>query len=209
MIDFWYDFSSPFAYLAAVRAAEVAARAGAELRWRPMLLGGLFRQLGTPLVPLREMSAAKQAYVAADLHASASYWGVPFRFSSHFPIRSVTALRLALLAGDRIAELSVALFHALWAEDRDISDERELARLLATLGFDSGLLAAAQGAEAKTALARETAAAEAEGVFGAPTCVVKRDGARHLFWGQDRLEMAGRAAAGWDPPGPLGAPAGR
>src|SRR6185295_11702939 len=98
--------------------------------WRPMLLGAVFKQVGSPDVPLFAQPQAKQRYLSADLKHWASHWGVPLKWPSRFPVKTVTALRLALLAGDRIAPLSHALFHAYWALDEDISDEATLGRYL-------------------------------------------------------------------------------
>lgn len=199
-LHFWYDFSSPFSYLAATQIEGVAARAGARLVWQPMLLGALFKEVGSPNVPLLDMPASKRAYVYRDLDHWAAYWGVPFRFASRFPTRTVTALRLALLAGDRIAELSLALFRALWVEDRDIDDPATLADILRRHGFDpEHLLARTQEPAIKQALAEQTARAVHAGVFGAPTTIVAHERGDLLFWGQDRLSLAEAAASGWWP----------
>ncbi len=201
-IDFWYDFSSPFAYLGSTQIEALAARAGARLRWRPMLLGAVFKQLGTANVPMFAVSDNKRRWLARELDAWASYWQVPFRFTSRFPMKTVTPLRLALIAGDRIAELSHALFRALWVDDRDISDEAVLGEILGSLEMDAAaMLARAREPEVKQQLIDATAAAIDAGVFGAPTCVVDPEGdAPMLFWGQDRLALVERALGGWRPP---------
>lgn len=197
---FYYDFSSPFSYLASTQIEALAARCGAELSWRPMLLGAVFRDLGTANVPLLAMSEAKRRYLGGELARWASYWDVPFRFSSHFPIRTVTALRLALLAGDRTAELTGALYRAAWVEDRDLAAEDVLGGVLRELGFDApAMLEATRDPATKQRLVQSTAEATARGVFGAPTCVVERGGTEQLFWGQDRLDLVERACGGWEP----------
>ncbi len=132
-IDFFHDFSSPFSYLASTQIERVAAAHGARVRWRPILLGGLFREVGTVDVPLLAMNQAKQRYVMRDLGEWAAYWGVPFAFPSHFPIRTVTALRVAL-AEPRLAS---ALYHACWAEDRAIDDPAVLAEIVGAAGLDA------------------------------------------------------------------------
>lgn len=205
-LHFWYDFSSPFAYLASTQIEALAARTGARLVWQPMLLGALFKskEIATPNVPLFDMPASKRAYTYRDLDHWASYWGVPFRFASRFPVRTVTALRLALLAGDRIAELSRALFRALWVEDGDLDDVHTLSEILRRHGFDAeDMLSRAQDPAIKQALVRQTAHALAAGVYGAPTVIVERaQGAARgdlLFWGQDRLNLVEAAANGWEP----------
>ncbi len=190
-IDFWYDFSSPFAYLGAMRIAELAKRNGATLRWRPLLLGALFKSIGTPNVPLFEMSPAKRAYQGKDIERWASYTQQPFRFASPFPIRSVTALRLALLAKDRIGELTILLFRAAWAEGRDISDPATLLELLKGAGFPGEtMLDECRTQAVKDELRQNTTEAEGLGVFGVPTSIITIDGESQLYWGQDRFALA-------------------
>ena len=197
---FWYDFSSPFAYLGSTQIEATCARASARLEWRPMLLGALFRDVGTANVPLLAMPPAKRVYMERELHDWAAYWGVPFRFPSRFPMRTVTALRLALLAGDRLVSLSHALFRAYWAEDQDIDDRDTLARILRDQGFDADdMLARTQEAAVKQKLIANTTAAREAGVFGAPTTIVADERGDLLFWGQDRLELVEAALRGWRP----------
>lgn len=199
-VQFWYDFSSPFAYLGSTQIEDVCARADALLVWRPMLLGALFRDVGTENVPLLAMPPAKRAYIERDLHDWAAYRGVPFRFPSRFPMRTVTALRLALLAGARIASLSHALFHAYWAQDQDLDDPDTLARILRDQGFDAeAMLARTQDAAVKQQLFASTTEARDAGVFGAPTTIVEDARGDLLFWGQDRLELVEAALRSWRP----------
>ncbi len=203
-LHFWFDFSSPFAYLASTRIEAIAARTGARLVWQPMLLGALFKEVATPNVPLFDMPESKRAYTYRDLDHWASYWGVPFRFASRFPMRTVTALRLALLAGDRIAELSQALFHALWVEDGDLDDVRTLSEILRRQGYDAeDMLSRAQEPAVKHALVSQTGRAVAAGVYGEPTVIVEETHTFGrgdlLFWGQDRLGLVEAAANGWWP----------
>jgi 2-hydroxychromene-2-carboxylate isomerase len=196
-LDFWFDYSSPFAYLGSTQIDAVASAAGASARWRPMLLGALFKDIGTPDVPLFAMPAAKRTYISRELGRWAKWWGVPFRFPSRFPMRTVAPLRLTLLAGDDAPRLAARLFHAYWVEDRDISDTGVLRELAADAHIDPALVDRTNEPAVKQALIDSTAAARTAGVFGAPTCIV---GGQHLFWGQDRLELVGAALRGWAPP---------
>jgi 2-hydroxychromene-2-carboxylate isomerase len=196
-VDLWFDYSSPFAYLA---LAQAEAMFGAAARWRPLLLGGLFRSVGTPDVPLFTMSPEKRRHTMQDLQRQASRADVPFVWPTRFPISTVLALRVTLQAGlaDSIAgrALIVRIARALWAEDRDISDPVVLAGLCDELGFPGAQLVAA-ASEAKSALFAATTAAEAVGVFGVPTFVVHLPGREDLlYWGVDRMAWAARAAAG-------------
>jgi 2-hydroxychromene-2-carboxylate isomerase len=200
-IQFWYDFSSPYSYLAATQIEALAARAGARLEWRPMLLGAVFKDIGGPNVPILAMSESKRRYMGRELDNWASAWQVPFRWNSNFPIKTVTALRLALLSGDRIAEVSHALFRAAWVDDKNIDDPAVLTSLLGSLGLDgAAMLAGTQQAPVKQRLIELTGEAVKRGIFGAPTFIVSRGGDERQFWGQDRMGLVERAALGETPP---------
>lgn len=194
-LEFWYDFSSPFAYLASTRVERVAREAGAELVWRPFLLGALFRAIGTPNVPLLSFAEAKQRYLRLEMQRFAELYGVPFRFPSRFPMKTVTALRVALGAGDAVARLSHALFAAYWADDRDLNDAAELTRICAEAGVDPKLVDEAGSDALRDALHRSTDEARQRGLCGAPSFVV----GDLLFWGQDRLPFVEKALGGWQP----------
>lgn len=185
-IDFYWDFSSPFAYLGATQIASFAKRTGTRVTWRPLLLGGLFRSLGMPEVPLATFSSAKQEYVMKDLHRWAAYWGVPFRFPSRFPTNSLRALRIYLaLPDDRQEAYRDAVFRACWSEDKDITDDAVLTSCIGDSTIAKDALAKAEHPDVKTALRTATERAHAAGVFGVPTFVVNGE----LFWGQDRLDL--------------------
>lgn len=196
-LHFWFDFSSPFSYLAATQVERVAAAAGAELVWRPMLLGAVLKEIGAPSVPLFAMPEAKREYMKQDLQDCASYWNVPFVYATRFPQKTVTPLRLALLAGDRMIELSHALFRVMWVDDGDLENDATLERVLREHGFDAqDMLQRTHAPAAKQALIDSTAEALRMGVFGAPTMVVEDEHGSRLFWGQDRLELALAALRG-------------
>lgn len=194
-VDFWFDFSSPWAYLASTRVEQVF---GASVRFRPMLLGAVFKAVGTPMVPLHSFPPGKQALQARDLQRRSDRWGAQLRFSSHFPIRTTTALRAALLAGpDSVKgrQLVHGLFRATWVEDRNTGDPTVIAACADAAGLDGAALVEQAGSpEARQLLFDATDAALDAGVFGAPTLVV--EGApTQLFWGGDRLGLAWRAAS--------------
>lgn len=188
-VDFWFDFSSPFAYLASTAIEGVCARTGAELRFRPFLLGGLFKAIGTPDVPLFSFPAAKRRYFERDLQRAAAERGVTLRFPSGFPIRTVLPLRLVLVAGQDAGRLTHALYRAAWRDDRDIAAPEVLAAICAELGLDPALVERAGSEAAKRALRESTDEAVALGLCGAPSFVV--DG--QVYWGQDRLAFVERA----------------
>ncbi|MBK8997167.1 MAG: 2-hydroxychromene-2-carboxylate isomerase [Myxococcales bacterium] len=188
-VDFWYDFSSPFAYLASTAIEGVCARTGAELRFRPFLLGGLFKAIGTPDVPLFSFPEAKRRYFERDLQRAAAERGVTLRFPSGFPIRTVLPLRLVLVAGHDAGRLTHALYRAAWRDDRDIADPEVLAAICAEQGQDPALVERAGSEAAKRALRESTDQAVSLGLCGAPSFVV--DG--QVYWGQDRLAFVERA----------------
>jgi 2-hydroxychromene-2-carboxylate isomerase len=201
-IDFWYDFSSPFAYLGSTQVRAIAERSGATLRYRPLLLGALFKEIGTPNVPLMAMSESKRAWMGRDLGLWSKYWQVPFVFSSHFPLRTVAPLRAALAAGPEIATATHAIFEAAWVRDRNIADPAVLQAVLGEAGLDgAALVERTQAPPVKAQLFANTTEAKELGVFGVPSLVVRAGaGPRLLFWGQDRLALAEKALAGWIPP---------
>jgi 2-hydroxychromene-2-carboxylate isomerase len=184
-LEIYFDFSSPYAYLGATQAEALAARIGAELVWRPMLLGGLFKAIGQAMVPIATWAEAKQRYYRRDMDAWAELYGVPFRFPSRFPQNSLKALRVYLALDDaRRADFRARAFAAMWAEDKDISDDATLKEAIGPGAAD--VLARAQTPEVKQALVTATDRAKDAGVFGAPTWVVDE---RELFWGQDRIPL--------------------
>lgn len=194
-VGVYFDYSSPFAYLGTTQIERVAAEAGATVAWKPFLLGALFKAIGTPLVPLQVMPEPKRRYQELELARWAAHWGVPFAFNHRFPLRTVEALRLTLLAP---AEVRSALIHRLmraaWVEREDVGDREVLARCAADAGCESALVD--RTADAKDALRAATDEAIAIGCPGAPCFVV--DG--ELYWGQDRLDFV-RAALEGRPPG--------
>ena len=117
-IEFFYDFSCPFAYLASTQIERLARENEAELLYKPMLLGGVFQAIGAPVVP--SMPPPKARHNALDMQRWAAKWGVPFRMPESHPVRTVFALRTALAAAD-LPVATRALFRAAWAEGKDIS----------------------------------------------------------------------------------------
>lgn len=184
-LDFYFDFSSPFAYLAAIEVGDVARRTGAELRLKPMLLGAVFRAVGQVDVPLFGMSEAKRQFYLRDLARWAAARGVNFTWPQAFPLRTVLPLRLFLL--EPKLERMLRLFNAAWGQGLDIGNPQ----VLLELGFAESELAAAPSQ--RDALVASTAALVEAGGFGAPSFVVNGS---ELFWGQDRVHHVERALLG-------------
>ena len=190
-VEFFFDVGSPTTYLAWTQLPKLAAACGAQIAWRPMLLGGVFKATGnaSPVtIP------AKGRWMLGDLQLWARHWGVPLAFNPHFPINTLTMMRGAAgmqmrepASFDRYLEV---IFHAMWREPRNLGDPQVLADVLQAGGFDPERIAAlAADPEVKARLQANTEEAVARGVFGAPTFFV--DGA--MFFGQDRLDFV-RAA---------------
>lgn len=189
-IDFYFDFSSPYAYLASEKIDELAARYGRQVRWRPILLGVVFKHTGAApltLVPL------KGAYSLHDFSRSARFLGVPYTHPASFPLATQHAARAYYgMSGDdrdRALAFAHAVFRALYVEDRDISSLDVVLELAAQQGADrDGLAHALAGPELKERLRGECEAALARGVCGSPYMVV--DG--EPFFGVDRLPQMER-----------------
>lgn len=198
-LSFFFDFSSPFAYLASTQVEGLAARTGATLRFRPFLLGALFKALGGPDVPLFTMPPPKQRHARDDMFRWADFYGVPLKFPTRFPMNTVKALRMVLQTPEeQRAPLIHAIYRAYWADDRDINDDTVLAELATGAGLDGpALLAGTKQDAVKERLKAATDEAVKLGLFGAP-CFMVDD---LLFWGQDRLVFVEKALQGWRPRG--------
>jgi 2-hydroxychromene-2-carboxylate isomerase len=197
-IDFYFDFSSPYGYLASEKIEALAAEHGRSVNFRPVLLGVVFKQTGaTPLtqVPL------KGDYSRRDMERSARFHGIAdFRMPTKFPIPSQAAARIVLWTQQRDAAVAAsvvhALYRALFVEDKDISDPDIAVAVAATCGVDAAAARAAIDDPAiKDALKRANEDAIAKGVFGSPYIIV--DG--EPFWGLDRLDQVARwlETGGW------------
>jgi len=187
VVGFYFDYASPFAYLGSTQLAGISARSGATIDLRPMLLGAVFKAIGTPMVPLFAMPAAKQRMMSFELHRWADHFGVPFRFASRFPQNTVKALRMTLGAPiDKRAALVAALFRTIWVGDGDLASDADLRVVASGVGLDpEEALGWTCSEPMKSALREATDAAVRAGVFGAPTFEVGGE----LYWGQDRIEL--------------------
>ena len=189
-VEFFFDFGSPTTYLAYTQLPRIAALAGAQLAWRPMLLGGVFKATGnaSPVtVP------AKGRWMGQDIARWARRYGVPFAFNPHFPINTLTLMRgavgLQLRQPERFLRYVETVFHAMWVEPRNLGEPEVLAQTLANAGFDAGFTELVADPEVKAALVATTEEAVRRGVFGAPTFFVGEE----MHFGQDRLEFVKEA----------------
>jgi len=199
-LDFWFDYSCPFAYAASALVEGVAARTGADLVYRPFLLGGVFRAVGTAQNLATTLSPQKALHTLHDQQRALVRAGLPLAFPLQHPRRTVHALR-ATLAASRLGDarpLVHAYFRAYWAEGLAIEDESVVRAIAARHGFPDLDLEAE-----RERLKRETDEAIEAGVFGAPAFVIHApDAAPQLYWGHDRLEFVERALQEPRPPWP-------
>ncbi|HVE49958.1 MAG TPA: 2-hydroxychromene-2-carboxylate isomerase [Casimicrobiaceae bacterium] len=190
-IDFYFDFSSPYGYLASQRIEALAKKHGRGVNWRPILLGVVFKETGA--APLTQVPI-KGPYAKRDMERSARFHGIDdFRMPSHFPIPTQAAARIVIALRQRdpalAARVTHALYRAYFVDDIDISDPVNALRVAALAGADENEMRAAIDDPAiKEALKREVAHAIQAGVCGSPFMIV--DG--EPFWGLDRLDQVDR-----------------
>jgi 2-hydroxychromene-2-carboxylate isomerase len=196
-IEFFFDFTCPYAYIASTRLEQFSVQAERSLELSPVLLGGLFQALDQPQNMSTTLSLPKAENNRKELVRWASWYNVPLRTPLRHPNRSVLALRTLLACPRDSWGAVMASFYAVyWAEAGDLSDPAALSARLDALGLRGERLVAEAGSpEIKAELRQRTDRASKLGVFGVPTFAV--DG--RLFWGQDRMEMAAAAATGWTP----------
>ena len=187
-IDFFYEFASSYSYITALRIAPVAKAAGVTVRWRPFLLGPIFKAQGWDTSPFN-LYPAKGRYMVRDCERQCGELGLAFRLPEPFPQNTLLAARVALvgLAEGWGEDFSRAVYSAEFAEGRNIGDPAVVADIVQTLGHDSAAtLARAQSDEIKGRLRAQTEEAQRLGIFGAPNFIARGE----LFWGNDRLEQA-------------------
>jgi 2-hydroxychromene-2-carboxylate isomerase len=188
-LEFWYDFASPYSYLAAMRIDDVAKVRGVEIDWRPFLLGPIFQAQGWTTSPFN-LHPSKGRYMVRDMARVAADRGLAFRMPESVPAHSLAAARIALIGKQHgwCEAFSRAVFAAEFTRGDDIANADVLRRLLTELGVDAAAaIEAANAPENKDRLRHETKAAKARGIFGAPSFVAEEG---ELFWGDDRLEQA-------------------
>jgi 2-hydroxychromene-2-carboxylate isomerase len=192
-VEYFFDFGSPTSYLAWTQLPKIAAETGAEIVWRPMLLGGVFKATGnaSPVtVP------AKGRWMNGDILRWAKRYGVPFRFNPHFPINTLTLMRgaagLQMRQPDDLMRYLEVVHRAMWESPVNLGDPAVLADTLAAAAFDAeAFMALVTDPEVKARLVANTEEAVARGAFGAPTFFV----GDAMFFGQDRLDFVREALA--------------
>jgi len=188
-LDFWFDFASTYSYLASTRISSLAAKANVAVRFRPFLLGPIFKAQGWDSSPFN-LYPVKGRHMWRDLERLAVDLGIPFCRPDPFPQNSLLAARVAV-AGLRQGwgeDFSIAVFRAEFAESCRIDEAATLTAILSSLGIDAkAALDAAQSDDNKLRLRAQTEEAQRLGIFGAPSFTTEGG---ELFWGNDRLEQA-------------------
>ncbi|MDA0229604.1 MAG: 2-hydroxychromene-2-carboxylate isomerase [Proteobacteria bacterium] len=196
-IDFYFDFSSPYAYLGSERIDALAAKHNCEVIWRPYLMGAVFKQLGTsPLIS----QPVKGPYSRHDLARSARLYGIPFNIPDPFPVNSLAACRAYywLEASDpaRAKQLAQALYRGYFVDNRNLGEADIVVETAISLGIDKDAVTAAlQDGDVKARLRSAVEAALDKGVFGAPFFIY----GDQQFWGCDRMDHLDRwlETGGW------------
>ncbi len=182
-VEFYFDFGSPNSYLAHTQMSGMARRTGAEIVYRPVLLGGVFKATDNVSPAFHPL---KEAYMRVDLPRCARHWGVPFAMNPHFPINTLHLMRgaAALRGEDNFSAYVDTVFRAIWVEEKDMGDPAVVAEVLGGIEIAAeDFMARISADEIKQDLIAATEAAVGRGIFGAPTMFVGDE----MFFGQDRL----------------------
>lgn len=190
-VEFLFDFGSPTAYLAYTQLPRISAECGAQILWRPILLGGVHKASGnaSPItVP------AKGRWMFGDISRWAQRYGVPFKMNPDFPINTIALMRGAvgvqMKMPDDFMKYVDALYMAMWSEPRNLGEPAEVASVLKKAGLDAEkVFSLVAEQDVKDKLKENSDNAVARGVFGAPTFFVGDE----MFFGQDRLEFVAEA----------------
>ena len=191
-VEFFYDYSSPWTYLAFVKIDGLCQKYGAELEWRPFLVGGVFNTVNPSVYEFREKGVpAKQNYMAKDMSDWARYYGLSIKMPpSVFPVNSIKALRGALVTLEhpgKFLPYSYRVFETYWGEDQDISQDDVLHKIVDHVGLDTDeYFDKIKRQNYKDQIRANTDEVIKRGGFGTPTIFVNSDS---MFFGNDRLVL--------------------
>jgi 2-hydroxychromene-2-carboxylate isomerase len=195
-IEFFFDYGSPYSFLANGVVPALAQRHGAELEYRPMLLGGVFKATGNQS-PMMETVEAKRNYGGGALRRTSALHGVPISGNPHFPINTIGIMRLAVAAQREgvFDAYHEAIYPSFWQRGLDLGDPEVQADVMRGVGLDAEkLLARASDDDVKAELRATTEEAVSRGAFGAPTFFVGDE----RFFGVDHLPYLVRALEGME-----------
>ena len=190
-LQFWFEFASPYSYLAAMRIEDLAAEFDVEIDWRPFLLGAIFKKdLGDADSPFNRQPK-KSAYMWRDISRQCTLRDLPpMQIPDPFPQIGILPARIAchLLTDSRLPHFVRSVYCGHFQRGENLGDSALMQTVLSELGFDAGeILQHAKAPSAKQKLKFLTDEADKLGLFGAPFFVAE-DG--EAFWGDDRLETA-------------------
>jgi 2-hydroxychromene-2-carboxylate isomerase len=189
MIEFFFDCSSPWTYLAFYNIQPLAKEFGAEISWRPILVGGIFNSVNPSVYVTRNMPVPLKAnYEKKDLADWARSAGLAIKMSpTVFPVNSVKAMRGCIWLGKDMVPFARAVFEAYWGDDRDISKDEVLAGICQRVGVDpQKLLAGISDQAIKDQLKANTDEVIARGGFGSPTIFIDKT---DMYFGNDRMPL--------------------
>ena len=194
IIEFYFDCSSPWTYLAFHAVQPLAAELGAEIAWKPILVGGVFNAVNQTVYDSRSKpNPLKASYMLKDLADWAKLYGLKIVFPpTVFPVNSVKAMRGAFVALDegKLVPYATAAFEAYWSDNRDISKEDALADIAAKAGLErQRFFSAIETDSCKARLRTNTDELIKRGGFGSPTMFVGDS----MFFGNDRLPLVREA----------------
>jgi 2-hydroxychromene-2-carboxylate isomerase len=195
-LEFFFDCSSPWTYLAFHRIEEVARAGNATLVWKPILVGGVFNAVNPGVYEARaNPMPARAAYHQKDLADWARYYELEIHWPSVFPVNSVRAMRGCLVAArqDALPAFARGVFEAYWGKGRDISQLEVLAEIAGHAGLDANRFAnTLETPEIKRALRHNTDELVERGGYGSPTIFVNE---KDMYFGNDRLPLVRAALA--------------
>lgn len=196
-VEFYFDFASPYGYLASERIERIAAQHGRSVIWRPFLVGAAMKV--SERKPLAWVPLVGD-YAVHDVKRFARYWDIPIVIPSHWPVATVNACRAFYLLEetdhDAARQLAQALYRAYFRDDRDISDPETVVAVASELGHDPTHIAEGiQTDGIKQTLRSVNDEALNRGVFGSPFIIVDSES----FWGADRLQQVDQwlSRGGW------------
>jgi 2-hydroxychromene-2-carboxylate isomerase len=193
-VEFFFDYGSPYSYLANSRLEGLVKRTGTKVDYRPMLLGGVFKATGNRS-PFMEPVEAKKRYFSLELRRTVEGLGVAFEHNPHFPINTLGLMRAAHAAQSLgvFPAFHAAIYPAFWAKAADLGQSEVIEVVLSEAGLDGKkILELSVGDESKVSLRTTTDEAVERGVFGAPTFFV----ADEMYFGNDRMDLVEEALAG-------------
>ena len=183
--DFCFDFASPYTFLAHKEVRKIEKENSIEMRYMPILLGGLLKSLG---IKANADIPIKAKYMIKDCKLWAEKYDIIFKFNNYFPIMTLNLMRCVLVAEKKFSAQNFInnVFDAIWKNDLNLNDNSVVEKLLKNLDINPRtFLLEAKDQKIKDDLKKKTEEASQKGIFGLPSFIVNNK----IFWGQDRLEF--------------------